>query len=121
MKKLRFAALCLAVLLGFSLCGCTERMVERQSFALDTFISVKIFSGGDEEDAEAALQRVDACEQLLSAHRAGSDIDRINMSGGEAIPVDELTERVVRGAMELSTLSGGALDVTLYEVSKLWD
>lgn len=121
MKKLRFAALCLAGMLCLSLCGCTERIVERQSFALDTFISVKIFSGGDEEDAEAALQRVDACEQLLSAHRAGSDIDRINTSGGEAIPVDELTERVMRGAMELSMLSGGALDVTLYEVSKLWD
>lgn len=112
---LSLAFVCLA------LCGCTERVAEKQSFALDTFITVKIFSGGDEEDAEAALQRVDACEQILSAHRAGSDIDRINRAEGKAFKVDELTERVLRGAMELSAFSGGALDVTLLEVSKLWD
>lgn len=109
------------VLFCLALCGCESKPVEKQSFALDTFITVKIFSGGDETDAEAALQRVDACERILSAHRAGSDIDRINASAGEAVGVDALTERVLRGAMELSGFSGGALDVTLYEVSKLWD
>ena len=111
-----------ALLLCLVLCGCAAQpVVEKQSFALDTFITVKILSGGDEQDAEAALQRVDACEALLSAHRAGSDIDRLNASAGEFVEVNEVTERVLRGAMELSALSGGALDVTLYEVSGLWN
>ena len=116
----KIVALCI-VLLWLALCGCTMQPVEKQSFALDTFISVKVFSGGKAEDAEAALARVDACEALLSAHRAGSEVVQLNEANGEAVAVDELTERVLRGAMEISALSGGALDVTLYEVSQLWD
>ena len=117
--KFRYIALCVACILCLNLCGCTAQPVEKQSFALDTFITVRILSGGDVQDAEAALSRIDECERLLSAHREGSDIVRIN--GGETVAVDVLTERVLRGAMELHQISGGALDVTLYEVSQLWD
>ena len=69
-----------ALLLCLVLCGCAAQpVVEKQSFALDTFITVKILSGGDEQDAEAALQRVDACEarrhgaERLFGRRAGCD------------------------------------------------
>lgn len=117
--KYRLMALCMTVFLCLTLCGCSAQPVEKQSFALDTFITVRIFSGGDVQDAETALSRIDACEKLLSAHREGSDIVRIN--NGETVEVDALTERVLRGAVELHQISGGALDVTLYEVSQLWD
>ena len=114
----KIIALC-AVLMCLALCGCQMSPIEKQSFALDTFITVRIMEGGDVQDAEAALHRIDECERLLSAHRAGSDIARLN--DGETVEVNDLTARVLRGAAELSEISGGALDVTLYEVSKLWD
>ncbi len=111
-------ALCLCV----ALCGCAaQQPVTAQSFALDTFISVRILRGGDAQDAEAALRRVDECEALLSAHRAGSDVSRVNASLGEEVEVDALTAQVLDSALGIAEASGGALDVTLMEVSRLWD
>ena len=64
----------IAALLVLCCAGCGQRAVQASSFALDTEITVRIYAGGDEQDAEAALARIDACERLLSAHREGSDI-----------------------------------------------
>ena len=116
----RIAALFLALLL-LGCAGCGQRTVQAGSFALDTEITVKIFSGGDEADAEAALARIDACERLLSAHREGSDISALNASGGQHVQVDALTARVLGRALAIGRETEGALDVTLLAVSALWD
>ena len=116
----RIAALFLALLL-LGCAGCGQRTVQAGSFALDTEITVKIFSGGDEADAEAALARIDACERLLSAHREGSDISALNASGGQHVQVDALTARVLGRALAIGRETEGALDVTLLAVSELWD
>ena len=116
----RIAAL-IAALLLLGCAGCGQRTVQAGSFALDTEITVKIYAGGNEADAEAALARIDACERLLSAHREGSDIAAVNASGGQAVQVDALTARVLGRALAIGRETEGALDVTLLAVSALWD
>lgn len=112
----------MAVLLAlWMLTGCAARSVTAQSFALDTVITLTVYNG-TEQDAEAALQRVDACEALLSAHRADSDIARVNAAGAqEWVEADPLTADVVSRALQLGKDSGGTLDITLLAVSELWD
>ena len=118
MKRRALAALLAALLL---LCGCAEKPVTAQSFALDTVLTVNLLSGGTAEDAEAALARADACEALLSAHREGSEIDALNKSGEETVPLSDLTRFVLEEALYIGRESGGALDITLLAVSDLWD
>lgn len=117
----RTLAALLALLWMFCAGGCAQKPVQVQSFALDTIITVKILSGGDAEDAQAALSRIDQCEALLSAHRAGSNINELNTAGGAAVSVDPLTAQVLARALKIGQDTEGALDVTLYEVSRLWD
>ena len=116
----RIAAL-IAALLLLGCAGCGQRTVQAGSFALDTEITVKIYAGGNEADAEAALARIDACERLLSAHREGSDISKLNASAGRPVQVDVLTARVLDRALSIGRETEGALDVTLLAVSALWD
>lgn len=119
MRTAVFAPMVLAVMV-LALCGCQSQPVTEQSFALDTFISVTVY-GGTSGDAQAALSRVDECEALLSAHAQGSDVERINSSQDQAATVDALTLDALQFALRVGEKTHGALDITLYDVSKLWD
>jgi thiamine biosynthesis lipoprotein len=66
----------------------------------------------------AELERVDA---VMSRYRAGSDLDRLNRSrttAAQPIPAD-LAE-ILLLAREISALSGGAYDVTVGPLVRLW-
>ena len=112
----------LTLLLAALLCGCAAQPVSSQSFALDTVVTITIYAGGGEAEAQAALARVDECEALLSAHRQGSDIVFLNgADADENVLVSPLTADVLRAGLEIGEKTGGALDITLYAVSQLWD
>lgn len=114
-------ALMVLALMVLALCGCQSKPITQQSFALDTFISFTVY-GGTADDAQAALLRVDECEALLSAHAQGSDVERINASQkDQPVQVDALTMDVLQFALDVGEKTHGALDITLYDVSKLWD
>ena len=120
MKRRSFFAAILAALL---LCaGCAAKPVTAHSYALDTFITVNLLSGGDEQIAQDALALVDDCEALLSAHREDSEISRLNRApAGEVVPLSPLVRRVLAEALAIAENTGGALDVTLLAASALWD
>ncbi|KUZ16514.1 thiamine biosynthesis protein ApbE [Burkholderia diffusa] len=62
---------------------------------------------------DAAFTAVEEIHRLMSFHEAGSDVSRINAAiAGATIEVHPHTWRVLERAMELSTLSDGAFDVT---------
>lgn len=118
LKRILVAMLALLMLITG---GCTQKPVQAQSFALDTIITIKILSGGDDEDIQAALRHIDQCESLLSAHRSGSDLETINTSEGAAVSIDPLTVHILSSALQIAQQTNNALDITLYEVSRLWD
>ncbi len=116
MKRFFLLLLCLMLL-----SGCTPQPVTKESYALDTYITVTVYSG-DSSAAEAALSRIDACERILSAHIESSDVGRLNASDGKtAVTVDPLTAKVLASALSVGIASDGALDITLLPVSSLWD
>lgn len=101
--------------------GCGHRTIQASSFALDTEVTIRLYAGGEEQDAEDALACIDSCERLLSAHREGSDISALNASDGQPVPVDALTARVLARALDIGRETEGALDVTLLAASELWN
>ena len=115
MRKFRLLAAIAAV---FLLSGCAERAADATFFAMDTVMSVRVW-GADASDACAAAQQtVQALERELSVTEEHSALARLNASGSGTLPDDALT--LLRGALDLSARTGGALDPTLYPVVRLW-
>ena len=71
--------------------------------------------------ARAAFERVAALDGIMSDYRPASELMRLcQKAGGEPVPVGEELFFVLSRAQEVSRLSGGAFDVTVGPVVKLW-
>ncbi len=95
---------------------------EEHRVAMGTLVSVTIF-GGDEESARAAIgvafDTMARVEHLTTRYSPGSDVERINASGGGS--VDAGVARVVERALEVAETTGGAFDPTVAPLVDLWD
>ena len=112
----RLSALCLALVL---LSGCTSvpaQAAERTFFAMDTVMTVRIY--GDKALLDAAEDRVKELEALWSVTDEGSEICALNRNGSAVLSSD--AAGLLAGALELCRRTGGALDITIYPVVRLW-
>ncbi len=111
------------------LCGClclggcaklaTDEPRTRTSFLLDTTVSVTLYEG-DVSLLDGCMERIARYEALFSRTVEGSDIDRLNRSGGELVTVSEETAALLRTALEVGARTDGALDITVAPLMDLW-
>mgnify|MGYP003370059495 CR=1 FL=1 len=142
MKKI-LTVLCLVIILIIPQLACKaqdqnspggNRGVSKSSFHLDTLCSVTIYSmdgaakrSEEENEKEALLLITDAfklCdeyEKILSKTVEGSDIYNINNAGGNWVEVRDCTSEVIRKGLKYGEISGGAFDITIGDVTELWD
>ena len=107
------AVLLLACLL---LTACTaDRTAEREFFAMDTLMRVKIWGS---DAADAVQQEVYRLEKLLSVTENSSDVALLNCGGYKRIS-DE-TDELLHSALTISERTGGAFDPTVYPLVRLW-
>ena len=129
----------LAAMISACLSACSGSSAEPVSddgYYLDTICSVSIYRMTDasgevkaasemKDEANAAIGDAFALcqemEDLLSRTREGSDISRINAAKGEWTEVSGSTAEILRKGIEYSGASGGAFDITVGGVTKLWD
>ena len=129
MKRLLSVALLLALLLT----ACTLQSAETPSpspdaadfarvdiFAMDTVMTLQVYGPGAEENLSAITDVINGLERDLSVTRETSDVWAVNHSGGAPVWVGEDALYLAGLAKELGDQTGGALDVTLYPVVKLW-
>ena len=112
-----FTVLCIG------LTGCdfnADTPYEREIFALDTFINLKIYGANGEENAELAEEKITELEALLSVTNPGSDISRINSHNSDITKVSVDTVNVIQAALDISQRTDGAFDISIYPVVKLW-
>lgn len=114
----------LLCLLSFS--GCSRSFsnstpVETTGFYFDTVISVRIYSGGTEEILEQCMDLAAYYENLLSPNVEGSDIWKVNHSGGAYVPVSKDTLTLLETALSYAELSGGLVDPVIGTLSQLWN
>lgn len=97
--------------------------VSRTEFALDTICTVTLYDweGNSENILDNAFEICRVYEQRLSVTVSGSDIYRINHSGGKTVTVDSSTAKLISSALEYSRLSDGVFDVTILPVKNMWD
>ena len=119
MKRAAFLpAVCAAVLFLFLLTSCFsgETAVVTEFFAMDTYMSAKVY--GDADAAEIPEAESRRLEALFSVTDETSEISRINASG--SLDASEDTARLISAALGICRMTDGALDITVYPAVRAW-
>ena len=99
-------------------------IVERACYTMGTTVSITACGENRSQINLAitkAFQAIQRCDNLMSVYKPESDISRLNRSGGrEAVRVDESVIDLLRSAERFHALSGGAFDVTVEPLMRLW-
>lgn len=93
---------------------------DKSIFALDTFINLRLYSDDAENCAELASERITELENILSVTNENSDVSLLNENRGEPVEVDNDTFKVINTAIDVSSITDGALDISVYPIVKLW-
>lgn len=89
--------------------------IVRSRVAMGTIVTLTLLAedrGAAETAAEAAFARMDSLEEILSRHRAGSEVSRLNRDGCLIGASPELTD-LVKMSTRLSRTTEGAFDITM--------
>lgn len=115
MKRIRLAAL-LAVLC--LLTGCAAKVQQdRTVYAMDTVMSLRVWAPAKDGTLDQLEDLLTELDRALSAADANSDLSALNFSGAAS---DERLADLVGRSAALSRRTGGALDISLLPVSRLW-
>ncbi|MBQ5503701.1 MAG: FAD:protein FMN transferase [Oscillospiraceae bacterium] len=83
---------------------------------MDTYMSIKAYGGGDA--VERAETLVFELERKLSATDGASEISAVNSAG--SAKVSQETAELVASALSLCEMTDGALDISVYPVTRAW-
>ncbi|MBR1862728.1 MAG: FAD:protein FMN transferase [Ruminococcus sp.] len=89
-------------------------------FAMDTYMQLTAYDGQKSAALSQAKDEVERLEKLWSVTDEGSEIYRLDHSGGEPAEISDETAELIAFGMELNELTGGAFDISLYPVLSEW-
>ena len=130
MKFLNCGTLCLTLLLISDSIFCS--VVEESGLAYHHSSRVSMAStysldiyGPDEKElpliAEAAFDEVDRIDQLMSIYKTGSPVSIFNRNASsQPVPVETELFKFFQTCLKYSNESGGAFDITIQPLMKLW-
>ncbi len=113
-KKLLAAAVCAAFLVS---CGGAKE-TEKTLFAMDTVMNIKAYGAGARAAVDSAENEIKRLETLLSRGNADGDVGRIN--GSASADVSPETAELIETALDVSSSTDGAFDITIAPVMDLW-
>ena len=123
MRKIISVLICVVIVL--QLCSCVptdDTKVTENITAMNTVMQLTVFNtskGTAEEVAEKMIQRIKEIEKLFDANLSDSDTSRINSAVTE-LTVNDETAELLNTAKKASETTGGAFDITIMPVLKLW-
>lgn len=126
-KKLSFVLggvlLVLIVLIAlFPLLDGEDEKYEVTTYSMGSYVQQTVYGKGREEAAVEAADAVQALENRISWRVTGSEILDLNgQAGKEWMTLSEETFSILALAQDVAEKSGGAFDVTIAPVSRLWD
>ena len=112
----RAAALFAALVMLITAQSCAGSEKTADFFAMDTYMSIKAYGGGDA--VERAETLVFELERKLSATDGASEISAVNSAG--SAKVSQETAELVASALSLCEMTDGALDISVYPVTRAW-
>lgn len=126
LKSILVSMLCCT--LSLSLIGCTSNKknetpqpLTKTEVIIGTVCTISLYDNKDVAILDKAFTRLKELEDILSINKLGTELDKVNsMSGKEPLKVTDDTFKVVAQGLKYSKLSGGALDITVGPLVKLW-
>lgn len=95
---------------------------EKTSVAMGTVVTVKLFGFGAKNGLDKIETEINGLENsVLSWRKEGSDVYRINKGSGTQVSVSPDTVKIIGQCIDISDDCGGVFDITIGNVTKLWD
>lgn len=120
MRRTRIFALLMGILLLCAGCAKQPEPVQRQVFAMDTFMTLTAYGDGAEQALADAERYLADLENAISVTRPDSDLSALNQAQGSPVQVSEQTFDLLSAALSLCRDTGGALDITAYPAVRAW-
>jgi len=121
--KLRRAILILPALAALG-CDRPQRLYTKTRLALGPVrVELQVIATSKDQAQQAigeAFAAVSQVNNLLGLHVVQSEISKLNASSGQECHISPQTASVLRRAIEISELTGGAFDVTAGPLIKIW-
>ena len=118
-RKLVCALLCVCLLLPLSACGETK-MAQTQVYAMDAAITLTAYGKYREAGLSAAQGVINSMDAMLDPELSTSITYAINHADGANAVVSGQVAKMLSTAKLVYDRSGGALDLSLYPLIKLW-
>lgn len=107
---------CFSILLSACAAGSPE--VSKDIFAMDTFMNIRAYGENADEAVERCVQEIERLEKLFDAQDPKSEISGLNREKTMKVSAD--TADIISRAREVSTITDGAFDITVYPIVKEW-
>lgn len=122
-KRTTLISLSFILVLLATLTGCQRQQepISKTGFYFDTVITVTLYDASATKELEECFDMAKDYENMLSATVEGSDIWNINHANGETVAVSDETAALIEKAISYSQLSDGAFDITIGQLSSLWN
>jgi len=99
----------------------------RTVILMDTFVSITVYDEDKKPDylnpiLDEAFGRIEDIDKLMSAYSDSSTVSVINNNSGKKYTeINEELEHIIKRGIEYSVLTGGAFDVTIFPLMKIWN
>ena len=119
-KKIILAII--SVFCVLSLCSCTKNeKVTKTEFCLDTLVTITSYGENAEAATDAAIDEIKRTESVFSPFLEGSELYKINQNAHLGYEISDEMKKVLKEALRVCELTGGAFDITLKPLSDLWN
>jgi len=102
---------------------CQEQLYRFSQIKMGTEFNIKVYSNDSVKTTEIINQawtRIDEINQLFSDYIQSSELARIHAQKGKPIKISDEFATVLRLSIKYSKASGGAFDVSIGALSRLW-
>ena len=93
---------------------------ESTFFAMDTYMSVTAYGENAESALNQAEDRVAELEKLWAVTDENSEIYLINHNNGKSVDISQETADLIEFSLDVSEMTDGALDCTIYPLLTAW-
>lgn len=106
--------------------GCSNQSLPKNpttetELIMGTVCTISLYDNSDTAILNKAFSRLSDLENTLSINKTDTELDKVNeMAGISPVVVSDDTLKVVKQGLNYSKLSGGALDITVGPLVKLW-
>ena len=98
-----------------------QEVLSADDFLLDTFCTINIYEGGNEEVLEDARRLLRHYDELFSPEGEGSDIYRINSREEDSIRIEKDTAELFMSIGSVYESAGGDLEPAIEPLTELWN